>query len=96
MELLHGPNRTPHEDKDADGDEKMEALPSAAPRQKKPKVVETKKARTKTTTKAKDIKYQTNSARKVERAKQTRRKNEKAERAGGKGMRKGKGVKGRR
>lgn len=96
VELLHGPSRTPHEDKDADGDEKMEAIPSTSPRQKKPKVVETKKARSKATTKAKDIKYQTNSARKVERAKQTRRKKEKAERAGGKGMRKAKVVRGRR
>ncbi len=95
-ELLHGPNRTPHEDKDVDGDEKMEAIPSVAPREKRPKVVEIKKARPRATTKAKDIKYQTNSARKVERAKQTRRKNEKAERAGGKGARRGKSVKGRR
>ena len=94
-ELLHGPSR-PHEDANDGEDAEMEDVPSVAPKQDKPKVVEAKKTKTKAATKAKDVKYQTNAARKVERAKQVRRKKEKAERAGGKGMRKGKRTQSRR
>ena len=93
-ELLR-PGR-PHEDANDDEDAEMEDAPSVAPKRDEPKVVESKKTKTKAAAKAKDVKYQTNAARKVERAKQIRRKKEKAERAGGKGMRKGKRTQGRR
>ena len=53
------------------------------------------KVKAKMSTKVNNVKYQTSAARKAERAKQHRRKTEKAERAGGKASRRG-GSKGRR
>ncbi|KZT04575.1 uncharacterized protein LAESUDRAFT_727736 [Laetiporus sulphureus 93-53] len=61
---------------------------SATSKQKNKAAVGRTKMATKTATKAKDIKYLTNAARKSDRIKQNRRKVEKAERAGGKTSRK--------
>jgi len=63
-------------------------LPGTKPRQIESSHVERTKAKSKTNTKAKDKKYQTAAARKVDRLKQKRRQTEKAERAGGKASRK--------
>lgn len=57
---------------------------------------EVKKTQSKTVAKTKPVKYQTNSARKVERSKQLKRKTEKAQRAGGKPTRGGGRGKGKR
>lgn len=82
-ELIHGPSKA--DDMELDMPSERHALPQP-PAKTKP-AVEAKKVQSKTTTKAKKIKYQTNAARKSERSKQLKRKVEKAERAGGKASR---------
>lgn len=89
-ELLHGPKQTDAMVEDEDGH--AEQLPPPKSAQKpNPEATKSKAATSTKKLQPKDpkkIKYQTNAARKVERAKQQKRKVEKATRAGGKGSRK--------
>lgn len=87
-ELLHGPKQA-----DAMDEDPREETPSRskAPLASSSKTLSSKlaaatrkKVHSKTATKTKKIKYQTNAARKAERGKQQKRKLEKAARAGGK------------
>lgn len=86
--LLHGQN-PPRLPEDDEQDTPMEDGRKAAPPKstKGRAAILPKKAPSKNT-KPKKIKYQTNAARKADRAKEQKRKVEKAERAGGKGSRK--------
>lgn len=91
-ELLHGPKQTDAMDEDAGEQTTPRSKPPLASSSRtsssKPAAATEKKAYSKTGTKPKKIKYQTNAARKVERGKQQKRKLEKAARAGGKASRK--------
>ena len=96
--LLHGPPiGRPTRDEAEQG--ASPTTPSVLPETKtaaKKTSTDIKKSQSKTTAKAKTIKYQTNAARKAERSKQQRRKSEKAQRAGGKSARRSKNVRGKR
>lgn len=88
--LLHGPSKQAPASDDMEDVETTEASKPSKPAKPPQKVsTEVKKTQAKTTAKAKSVKYQTNAARKADRSKQLKRKNEKAQRAGGKGSRKG-------
>lgn len=84
--LLHGP-KTNKGPEDEPGSQTNVRKTVNFDTKAKPSSTGVKKTRSKVSAKAKDIKYQTNSARKAERGKQLKRKTEKAERAGGKGAR---------
>ncbi|PCH43489.1 hypothetical protein WOLCODRAFT_153539 [Wolfiporia cocos MD-104 SS10] len=95
--LLHGPSipRNPQNDNEEAASKLLtgaEITGVRAPRENPQKVESqgksTAKSKAKVAVKSKDIKYQTNAARKADRLKQRRRKKEKAERAGGKASRK--------
>ncbi|KAH9851457.1 nucleolar protein 12-domain-containing protein [Lenzites betulinus] len=100
--LIHGEKPVPESAETADGASEPSATSSrnktgrAPPRSKPRSDVSQTKTKIKTAGKAKDIKYQTASARKTERTKQRKRKVEKAERAGGKGSRRKGPSKGKR
>ena len=98
-ELIHGPKQPEPADEDEDEDAEENVHPHAKRKLTTPAKLESSKplAKATTTTKKmqakksanpKKIKYQTGSERKIERAKQQKRKVEKATRAGGKGSRK--------
>ena len=79
--LIHGSPTHPHDDK---GDF-VEATPNGKPQSASTSTRKDIKTKIKTSSsKSKDVKYQTSAARKAERQKQRKRKLEKAERAGGK------------
>ncbi|TFK85556.1 hypothetical protein K466DRAFT_576821 [Polyporus arcularius HHB13444] len=98
--IIHGPGPTPAAGPAQEDGDAVDTAPPQGRSQVKPKhapsAVAHTKAKMKASTKAKDIKYQTNAARKFERQKQRNRKIEKADRAGGKGSKKKSGPKGRR
>ncbi|CAL1707443.1 unnamed protein product [Somion occarium] len=88
--LLHAPVPTSKRT-DVDGTDRSSLSrrqPEVKPKSHVTPSVDVKKTHAKVAKKAKDIKYQTKSARNAERTKQRRRKVEKAERAGGKASRK--------
>ncbi|RPD78533.1 hypothetical protein L226DRAFT_531875 [Lentinus tigrinus ALCF2SS1-7] len=96
--LINGPTHAAGEE-EGEEDDHESALPLAHNKVKTkptPSDVVHAKAKIKASTKAKDVKYQTNAARKFERQKQRKRKLEKADRAGGKGSKRKGGPKGRR
>ncbi|KAI0351051.1 hypothetical protein OH77DRAFT_1439482 [Trametes cingulata] len=96
--LIHGEKPAPDtHDAAAEVPEPSPSRPRASSKSTTPSQVKAKaKAKLKTAVKAKDIKYQTNAARKAERMKQRKRKTEKAERAGGKASRRKGPSKGKR
>ena len=90
-ELLHGPDTTQHRPDDGDEADRVEdmaigaeSVKSASKQKSTPMQAKT---RAKVAKKAKEVKYETNTARRREREKQHKRKLEKADRAGGKGSR---------
>ena len=98
--LIHGPASTHAAEGDMEDEDESRSSPPPARTKVKTKPTSSDvahaKAKMKASTKAKDVKYQTNAARKFERQKQRKRKLEKADRAGGKGFKRKGGSKGRR